>query len=371
MSQILINTLKGSYPVIIENGSRRTLADKITKMLHNPQLAIVSDETVSTLYKASIDELFKKEELSTHWIIVPPGEHSKSFKKMENVIGKLMDLDFERDDIVLALGGGVIGDLTGFTASIFHRGIKWFFVPTTLLAQADASIGGKVGIHFRGIKNMVGAFHPPSMVLIDPEFLLTLTTRDFLSGLAEIFKMSLIPDGVNLSIWNPDTRKAIYTRDTVVLASVIEDFARLKAAIVESDEFDRAGRIVLNLGHTIGHALESIGSFEKFTHGEAVCVGVLFMCELSNSRGDMSDNELSKVREIFEPKASEIPSIEIQFRDLMSAINKDKKWKEGSLAWVYPLGIGKLVVKMFSENELEQTWEKFSKNFKRRFGHVK
>jgi 3-dehydroquinate synthase len=334
------------------------------------RIAVVSDENVAALYRIPLDEILTGSGLSFEWIVFPAGEKTKSIENLSCIIGTLMDWGFSRDDVILAFGGGVIGDLAGFAASTYLRGIRWLYIPTTLLAQSDASIGGKVGIHYRGIKNVIGAFHQPSMVLIDPDFLHTLPSREFFNGLAEIMKMAILPSGEKFRIWDDKTREAVFKREPAILTMVIEEACRLKASIVESDEFDRAGRIVLNLGHTIGHALESSGGFEKFTHGEAVSIGILFMSELSNEKGDMKSGELEKIRNLFMPITREIPTFDISWRKLVDLINMDKKRRGGYLNWVYPLGIGNVAIRTFADDELENTWDNFVSEFGRRFGRV-
>ena len=361
----------GPCAIVIDPGSRRTLADRLKPFSGKYKLAVVSDENVSVLYREKISEILNEVIGSHDWIIIPSGEKSKSVAEMEKICRKLVENRYGREDILLAFGGGVVGDLTGFLASVYLRGVKWIVMPTTLMSQADASIGGKVAVHFGGFKNVLGAFHQPYMVLIDPEFLLTLTTREFYSGLAEIMKMAILPGGENFHIWNAGMQEGIYKREPKALTAIIEDACRLKSSIVEKDECDHAGRMILNLGHTVGHSLESVTGFNRYTHGEAVCAGILFMCELSHANGDMNDDDFMRIRNLFAPIAREIPMIEHSWDALSEAIDRDKKWRASGLKWVYPLGIGRVAVREIQEGDIVDTWERFRSDFSRSFGRVK
>ena len=216
-----------------------------------------------------IDKNFCSDSLDVSYYIIPSGEISKNIENYAGLIGYLTEKNFTRNDIIIALGGGVVNDIAGFAAATYMRGIRWFCIPTTLLAQSDACIGGKTAVHFAGVKNLIGAFHQPSLILIDPEFLKTLDMRDYLCGLAEIMKMSLLPGNENFSILNGDFRTKLLENNEPATdrlnenIKIIEESCRYKAKIIAQDEFDRAGRIALNLGHTLGHALEAALGFGK------------------------------------------------------------------------------------------------------------
>ena len=355
-----VNTSSGHYPVTIEPASSFQLVELIQTNVPLKQVVIISDENVVSLYRSRIDGLFDKSGFKADWIIIPAGEESKSIGNYKFIIEELLKCDFTRDGTIIAFGGGVVLDIAGFAAATFMRGTKWVSVPTTLLAMADASIGGKVSIHSSSVKNVMGSFHPPSRVIIDPEFLKTLSKRDFNSGLVEIMKMAILPGGESFSIWQDEICELFLENNREIVAIIIEESCRLKASIVEQDEFDEAGRIILNLGHTIGHAIESAGQFKRHSHGEAVCVGVLFICDFSFKKGDLSAIAHEKIKSLFEPISQTIPELDLDWEMLHDFIQYDKKRIDDIIRWVYPIDIGKVAVKELEESELRESWKEFS-----------
>jgi 3-dehydroquinate synthase len=266
--------------LIAEAGARIAAATGASKC------AIVTDETVASTYLAPIEASCKSAGMTPYAIVLPTGEATKGFDHLERVIGAMLDAEIERGDTVVALGGGVVGDLAGFAASILRRGVAVVQIPTTLLSQVDSSVGGKTGINTRHGKNLVGTFHQPSLVLIDLDTLETLPDRQMRAGYAEVAKYGLIRDA-DFFGWLEVNGASVLGRDGDATRLAVATSCRTKAAIVESDERETSGaRALLNLGHTFGHAIEAAGGFDgRILHGEAVAVGIVMATHLSANRG--------------------------------------------------------------------------------------
>jgi 3-dehydroquinate synthase len=330
---------------------------------------LISNKTVFQLYGQSAIESLRGAKLAVNYLLIPEGERQKSFRSLERVVAFLNECGLERNDVVVALGGGVIGDLAGFAAAIYLRGISFVQVPTTLLAQLDASVGGKTGINLASGKNLVGAFHQPRLVLIDISTLQTLPRRELISGWCEAVKqgavgsrklfdqtVKLLRSSLDFSL--VDERKAPQTEvyDTEV-AATIAAHCRFKASIVTADERENPGRTdhrsrrILNFGHTTAHALEVVTAYRRFRHGEAVGYGMLVAAEISKSLGMLPSRELESIREAVTlcgplPRADDLPATH-----LIKAMARDKKAVAGSLKWVLLERIGR--ARMVDESEIK------------------
>lgn len=268
----------------------------LTPLLRRAQLAIVTDETVAGLHLPALQHTLDKAGISYDSIILPPGEQTKCFTELERLTGNLLDAGIERGDLIIALGGGVIGDLTGFAASILRRGVDVAQIPTTLLAQVDSSVGGKTAINTPQGKNLVGTFHQPRLVLADTTALETLPPRQFLAGYAEIVKYSLIGDA-DFFGWLETNLDAIRQGNAEARAHAIVKSCAAKAAIVAADERESGIRALLNLGHTFGHALEAAtGYSDRLIHGEGVAVGITLAFGLSARLGLCSAQDAARVQ---------------------------------------------------------------------------
>lgn len=370
MTELQVTTSTGAYPIIIDSGCFSQISDRLNQSSGHSKICVVVDAEVERIYHAEIESNFKNTSLDVCYHIIPSGESSKNIEKYTRLIEFLNENKINRNDFIIALGGGVVSDIAGFAAATYMRGLKWSIIPTTLLAQSDASIGGKTAIHLAGVKNLIGAFHQPSLVLIDPEFLKTLSLRNYLCGLAEIMKMAILPGNENFSILNSDFRTELFsdespTGNVIANIKMIEESCRYKAKIVEQDEFDYAGRIALNLGHTLGHALEAALRFDGFTHGEAVCIGTLFISWISFNRNHMPENDFEEILELFKPVALSIPidvfdnAIDLEWNILHDLINHDKKRTDEIVRWIYPLGIGKIKIEELDLKHFNYTWTEF------------
>lgn len=312
------------------------------------QIAVVSNKKVYSLYGNEVVRSLKGTGLRVSLWLMPEGERHKSFRVLERAVQFLADKSFERNDLVVALGGGVVGDLAGFAAAVYLRGVRFIQLPTTLLAQIDASVGGKTAINLRVGKNLVGAFHQPSIVVIDVETLNSLPSRELVSGFCEMLKQSLVADQ---SLFEQTKDFLAATRDngfaaTLPLQELIAAHCKFKASIVSGDErettsrADAKSRKVLNFGHTTAHALEAVTDYRTFRHGEAVGYGMLVATEISKNMGLLDAYELQSIREAIALCGPLPPADNVAPRMIERALQHDKKRIAGKINWVLLDGIG-------------------------------
>lgn len=272
-------------------------------------------------------------------ILVPDGERYKTLQSVARIYDALVKGGADRGSALIAVGGGVIGDTAGFAAATFLRGITLVHVPTTLLAQVDSSIGGKVGVNLPSGKNLVGAFHQPAVVVIDPLLLATLPRREFRSGLYEVVKYGMIASRHLFDLVSHQTR-AIFARDPAVLVPAIVESCRIKADVVSKDERESGLRRILNYGHTVGHALEAVTRYRRFRHGEAIAYGMLAAADLAVARGALADRERQALAHLI-TALGPLPAIaDLPAADLLQAIRRDKKIVSGRLHFVIAIEIG-------------------------------
>lgn len=307
------------------------------------KVCVISDESVAPLYLSTVESLLK-ETFEVLSFVVAPGEKSKDINVVLSIEKFLKDNDFSRKDVLIGLGGGVVTDLTGFTASLYHRGVAHVFIPTTLLAMADASIGGKNGVDFDGLKNIIGSFKMPSLIYMPLNVLETLPDREFYAGFAEIMKAGLLADS-KFYMWLIENMYEICDKDKDTLSSMLETAINIKKTIVEKDPFEKGDRALLNLGHSIGHALESYFAGE-YIHGEAVALGCVAAAFISWKLNKISMEDYYEVRDMFVPFNLPI-SIQIDkadYEDIYNRLGKDKKNAGGSINLVLLKRIGKAEV---------------------------
>ena len=284
MKTIRVDLGDRSYPIYVESGALAKLGPLYSEHKLGEHAAVITDKTVEKLYGRRTVALLKGAGIDAELIPVPSGESSKSLEWLERLYTRLIWSGFDRDSTIVALGGGVIGDLSGFAAATYMRGIRWVQVPTTLLAQVDAAIGGKTGINHRLGKNLIGAFHQPQFVLTDPELLATLPMRERWSGLAEVIKYGLVRDEHLFHQLEERLQKNDNLEKLEQLTSLIERSVEIKSEIVSNDERERGNRVLLNFGHTLGHALESATQYQRFLHGEAIIWGMLAESYISREK---------------------------------------------------------------------------------------
>jgi len=339
-----------SYEVLIGPGLLRLAPDLIAARLGSARCAVVTDENVATRHLPALEAGLRAANRHLGTLTLPPGEGTKSFTAVASLCERLLEMGLERGDLVIALGGGVIGDLAGFAASIVRRGVRFVQMPTTLLAQVDSSVGGKSGINTPQGKNLVGTFHQPSLVLADIETLATLPPREFRAGYVEAAKYGLLGDSGFFG-WLERSWPAISSQDPAALSHAIATSVRGKAEIVAHDETETGDRMLLNLGHTFGHALEAWAGFSsRLLHGEAVAIGICLAFRLSQELGFISGDSVGRVTahlagvglptSIADIPANRPPSVD----ELAAIMRQDKKVRDGRLTLILVRGIGKAFI---------------------------
>jgi 3-dehydroquinate synthase len=349
--ELALNQEARRSEINVGSGSRLNLAALISSSLpRNPlRIAIISNQRVFQLYGREIARSLRREGFKIFEWLMPEGERYKSFRSLENAVKFLNENQFERDDLVVALGGGVVGDLAGFAAAIYLRGLPFAQVPTTLLSQIDSSVGGKTAINLPSGKNLVGAFHQPACVAIDPETLLSLPQRELVSGFCEMVKQALIADQ-SLFDQTVAALRRVRESQNVLRTTDFEDLIAahcgFKGSIVAGDERESTGRSdaksrrILNFGHTTGHALEAVTNYRVFRHGEAVGYGMLVAGELSRNLGLLDPGELELLREAVVLCGPLPRADELDVSDVIRALKHDKKSVDGQINWVLLEGVG-------------------------------
>ena len=335
-----------SYPVLIGEGLIAQAGQSIASTVPGARCAVVSDANVAPLYLAPLKQSLEEHGIFLGDAVVAPGEQSKSFPVLARLCETLLDLGVERGDCVIALGGGVIGDLAGFAASILRRGVRLVQIPTSLLAQVDSSVGGKTGIDTKQGKNLIGTFHQPSLVLADTASLATLPPREFRAGYAEVMKYGLLGDAPFFS-WLEKHWEKVFADAGPERTRAIETSVRAKAAIVAADEREETGtRALLNLGHTFGHALEAYAGYsERLLHGEAIAIGQRLAFTYSVEQGLCPKEDALRVERHLAKvglpsKIADIPGKAPTPGQLLRLMAQDKKVQGGKLALVLVRGIG-------------------------------
>jgi 3-dehydroquinate synthase len=337
-----------SYDIGIGRGLIAELGKRIAALKPGASAAIVTDETVAARHLKSAEASLAAAGIRAVPIVVPPGEATKSWRMLEQLCDRLLDARIERNDVVIALGGGVVGDLAGFAAAILRRGLDVVQVPTTLLAQVDSSVGGKTGINSPHGKNLLGAFHQPVLVIADTALLDTLPQRDFRAGYAEVAKFGLLADA-GFFAWLEANWQDLFAGGSA-REHAIAIACRGKAAIVARDERETGERALLNLGHTFGHAFEAAAGFsDKLLHGEAVALGIVCAFEFSARLGLLPGNDAGRVAHHLAAVGlpthiSDVAGLNVTADRLMDLIAQDKKVKRGKLTFILCRGIGQAFV---------------------------
>ena len=347
---IRVRLAERSYDIVIGERLLDGSGSRIAESVPGARCAVVSDTTVASLYLARLKASLMDHGLYLGEVVVAPGEASKSFPVLAKVCEQLLDLGVERGDAVVAFGGGVVGDLAGFAASILRRGVRLVQIPTTLLAQVDSSVGGKTGVDTAQGKNLIGTFHQPSLVLADISVLSTLSSREFRSGYAEVLKYGLLGDAPFFA-WLEESWKLIFSGEGPERARAIATSCRAKVAIVEADEREESGtRALLNLGHTFGHALEAYAGYsDRLLHGEAIAIGMRLALTFSVEKGLCPESDASRVERHLAAvglpqRIASIPGETPRPERLLQLMAQDKKIKAGKLGLVLVRGIGQAFV---------------------------
>ena len=329
------------YPIFI--GSELNPQELLAPYIHGKQVMIVTNETVAPLYLnhyvKAIEALDKKVETC----ILPDGEKYKNIEHLNLIFDALLKVGFNRDCTVLALGGGVIGDMAGFASASFQRGVYFIQVPTTLLSQVDSSVGGKTGINHPLGKNMIGAFQQPQVVLADMSQLKTLPSRELSAGLAEVIKYALLGD-VEFLVWLEEHMDALVQGNEILLAEAVYRSCAHKARIVANDEKEQGERALLNLGHTFGHAIESYLGYGEWLHGEAVATGMVMAADLSHRMGWISFEDLERTKKIISRAHLPVNCPKIPLDEFLGFMAHDKKVLNGQLRLVLMKHLGKAII---------------------------
>lgn len=342
MPEIMANTNHGKYPILIRTGALAQLGEVAAKTVRSRKAFIVTDETVKGLYYDASEKSLKASGFEVASFTVPAGESSKCEKNLFAIYDAMHEFGMSRSDLVIALGGGVVGDLTGFAAATYMRGCHLIQVPTTLLAQVDSSIGGKTGIDMPYGKNLVGAFYQPNAVVIDPGLLKSLSRTRMAEGMAEVIKYGCIRDAMLF--------EAI-EKGQADMEWMLARCVKIKTTVVQNDEYDTGERMLLNFGHTWGHAIEKVSGYTRYTHGEAVAIGMVKAVELGEKLGETPKGIKERLLNVLEkwhlPTSTDLP-----VEDLYKTMLSDKKKLNGKVYYVVIKEIGDAKTWPLSEQEL-------------------
>jgi 3-dehydroquinate synthase len=342
METLKIDLGPRSYPIHIGSGALDRV-NLLLPYLAQPKVAIVTNETIAPLLLKDCARRLREEGCQVVEIVLPDGERFKNWQTLNEIFDALIAHACERDTTLIALGGGVIGDMTGFAAACFQRGTPFIQIPTTLLAQVDSSVGGKTAINHPLGKNMIGVFHQPRLVLIDPQSLRSLPDRELRAGLAEVVKYGLIRD-LPFFEWLEQNIEKLLAKDPETLLQTIHRSCRNKAEIVALDEHERGERALLNLGHTFGHAIEAGQGYGQWLHGEAVAAGTMMACELSRCLGWLDAGDVARIETLFERAALPVDGPAMSPERYVELMRRDKKMRNERLRLVLLERIGQATV---------------------------
>jgi 3-dehydroquinate synthase len=352
MQTLNVNLGARSYAIHIGAGVLQRAGEFLAQAGLRGKVAVVTNPTVAPLYLDAVIDSLGKSGFAAVAILIPDGEEHKNFQSLQTIYDRLIAERFERKSCVLALGGGVVGDLAGFAAATYLRGVPYVQAPTTLLAQVDSSVGGKTGVNHADGKNLIGAFYQPRLVLIDVDALATLPQRELVAGLAEVIKYGVIEDAALFALLELKIEKLLQL-DRDLLIQTIATCCAIKARVVEADEREEDYRAVLNFGHTVGHALEAVTHYKQFLHGEAVGVGMAKAAALSHREGFCDQQSLDRIVGLIKQAGlpTEVPSA-VSMPSLIQAMEVDKKAAAGKIKFVMCDGIGKTRFHLLSPSEI-------------------
>ena len=354
---VSVNLPGREYDIHIGPGLLTDAGILIAPLLSQPRVRVITDETVSALHLETLRAGLQTAGISMEALALTPGEGTKNWENLSKCVEWLLDQKVERRDVVIAFGGGGIGDLVGFAAGILRRGVRFVQIPTSLLAQVDSSVGGKTGINTRHGKILVGAFHQPSLVIADVEVLGTLTSRDFLAGCGEVVKYGLLGDAAFFE-WLEENGPAMAAGDVAARVYAVRRSVEMKAEIVVRDETEQGDRALLNLGHTFCHALEAAtGYSDRLLHGEGVAIGCALALEVSSKMGLCSQEDPSRLRAFLKNMGmktdlSDIDGVLPDAEALVDLMGQDKKVLDGQLRFILTRGIGSAFVTSDVSREL-------------------
>jgi 3-dehydroquinate synthase len=339
MNQIVVGLGERSYPIWVGERILANISSALDEVEFPTKVAVVTNPTVGDLYCDQIVDALATSGRHVTVIRVPDGEEYKTIETLENIYDVLIERKFDRYCGLIALGGGVIGDMTGFAAATFLRGIPFVQIPTTLLAQVDSSVGGKTGVNHPQGKNLIGAFYQPKHVHVDVMALETLPKRDYVSGLAEVIKYGIIRDA-DFFAWLEDHREILADRSADALTHAVMMSCQIKANVVENDEKEQGLRALLNLGHTFGHAVETLAGYGVIKHGEAVSIGMVMAARTSARLNYCSTEDVERIVNLLAYFDLPVTPPDFTVDDYLSVMQRDKKVKDGIIRVVLNHGIG-------------------------------
>ena len=347
MERVTLDLGERSYHVLIGSG----LLGRVGEFLKGEKAFLLTDPVVDELYYEQVGRSIEGSGIALAKFIVPEGERSKNLSQVTKIYDSLLSMGAERSTTLLTLGGGVIGDLGGFSAATFLRGIPYIQIPTTLLAQVDSSVGGKTGVNHPKGKNLVGAFYQPEVVLIDTDTLKTLPEDEFLSGLAEVIKYGVISETF-LFDYLEENREDILERKQDVLTEIIKTSVKIKADVVSKDERESGIRSILNFGHTMGHAIERLSGYGAIKHGEAVARGMAVSIEISRKLGLLSMDESERITKLLKNYGFDLTLPPFSKDEYKEAINYDKKVTASHINYILTQGIGHVTIKKMTISDI-------------------
>ena len=349
MQEVTVELKDRSYKIVIGSKGIQKLGLRL-KEFKPSNIAIICNKTVFPLYRDTVEKSFNECGVTPEVFLLPDGEEYKDLLWASYIYGELLKSGFDRESLLIALGGGVVGDITGFVASTYMRGIKYVQVPTTLLAQVDSSVGGKTGVNHALGKNMIGTFYQPSLVIIDVDTLKSLPGREFNAGISEIIKYGVIADEGLFTFLEENREDILSGGDSLV--NVIKRSCEIKADVVSKDEMESGLREMLNFGHTIGHALETTSRYTRFLHGEAVAIGMCYASDLAVRTGVLQNKDAERIKRLIGlyNLPTQIPG-DLSVPEIMNAMRIDKKVKAGKIRFILPEAIGKVRIEENLDSE--------------------
>ncbi|MEW9082866.1 3-dehydroquinate synthase [Caldanaerobacter subterraneus] len=351
MDKVVVELKERSYPIYFDYEGFDRVGDLIKKHVRSSKTFVITDSNVYPLHFEKIEESLRKSGFDVSYEVVPAGETSKTMEMAERLLEVAYDSGLLRDSSIIALGGGVVGDIAGFVAATYMRGIDFIQIPTTLLAQVDSSVGGKVAVNLKKGKNIVGAFYQPKMVYIDTSVLGTLNKREVLGGLAEVIKYGVIWD-FDLFTYIEENLGDILRLKKEDLTYIVKRSCEIKAKVVSLDEKEENLRAILNFGHTIGHAIEALTGYERYIHGEAVAIGMAYEARLAFNLGYIDEGYLERILNLIKRAGLPADYEGIEKTDMLNAIKLDKKMREGRINFVLPVGLGKVDIVSVKEEDV-------------------
>ena len=354
-NKILVPLSNNSYEVIIKQGLINNIGEELTRIgiNNNRKILIVSNKEISTLFGRKLLNNLKKNNFNAEIFNIKAGESHKNLASLSEIFNAAFEVGLDRNSLIIALGGGIVGDVTGFAAATWLRGIEYIQIPTTLLSMVDSSVGGKTAVNHPKGKNLIGAFYQPKAVFIDPETLITLPTREFKAGMAEVIKYGVIKDKSLFEyLENQKNRDKILNLENESLIKIINNSIKTKACIVSEDEKENGIRAILNYGHSFGHVIENLCGYGEYLHGEAISIGMKIAGDIATEKNLWSKEHSLRQDHLIESYGLPTQTPKIKKNDVMKILMGDKKVRNGKMRFILPIELGE--VDIFNDiNELQ------------------